>query len=130
RRSLACRRRRCSSRAPIVLWRSTAWRRRLPRNSRWPAMLRDGASRLLVFRLGTELFGVDLAAVEQVVDAPESKPIPDSPVSVRGLTSLQGELVTLYDLQHLLNVRPRAIHAALVFRRGDRRLAVAVEDVF
>jgi chemotaxis signal transduction protein len=27
-------------------------------------------------------------------------------------------------------VRPRAIHAALVFRRGDRRLAVAVEDVF
>jgi purine-binding chemotaxis protein CheW len=93
-------------------------------------MLRDGASRLLVFRLGTELFGVDLAAVEQVVDAPEAKPIPDSPPSVRGLTSLQGELVTLYDLQHLLNVRPRAIHAALVFRRGDRRLAVAVEDVF
>ena len=38
--------------------------------------------------------------------------------------------MTLYDLEHLLDVRPRAIHAALVFRRGDRRLAVAVEDVF
>ena len=93
-------------------------------------MLRDDASRLLVFRLGTELFGVDLAAVERVVDEPEAKPIPDSPETVRGLTSLDGELVTLYDLEPLLDVRPRAIRAALVFRRGDRRLAVAVEDVF
>jgi purine-binding chemotaxis protein CheW len=80
--------------------------------------------------MGTELFGVDLATVDQVVDAPTANPMPDAPPTVRGLTSLNGELVTLYDLQPLLDVRPRAVNAALVFTRNGRRMAVAVEDVF
>ncbi len=92
-------------------------------------MFRDGAARLLVFRLGRERFAVELASVEEVMDLPAMHPVPDAPPSVLGIAAIRGALVTIYDPRSLLNVGGRADGVLLLFARDERRAGFAVDDV-
>jgi purine-binding chemotaxis protein CheW len=97
-------------------------------------MFRDGAARLLVFRVGAERFGVELQAVDEVIDAPVVQSIPDAPATVLGVATIRGELITVYDPRPLLRVRGRLEEegdgAALLFTRDDRRVGLAIDDVY
>ncbi len=95
-------------------------------------MFRDGAERLLVFQVGSERFGVALAAVREVVDAPAMRRLPDAPPSLVGVTTVRGELVPVYDAWIILDVENvnAAPGAALVFSTGARCVALAIDDVF
>ena len=93
-------------------------------------MFRDGIARLLVFQLGAERFAVALETVQEVIDAPVIQPLPDASPTVRGITAVRGALIMVYDPRPLLNVDARLDGAALLFARGDRRVALAVDDVF
>lgn len=102
-------------------------------------MFRDGPERLLVFRVGAERFGVVLSAVREVVDAPMVNRVPDAAPSLLGVAMVRGELVPLYDARVLLGVgrtddrsgNGAASHgAALLFWVDDRRIALAIDDVF
>ena len=97
----------------------------------------DGLARLLVFRLGAERFAVALAEVHEVIDAPETRPLPDAPPPIVGVATIGGELVTMYDSHALLSAGGRVPDArptaALLFERhgGDsRRVGVLVDDVY
>ena len=93
-------------------------------------MFRDGAARLLVFRIGAERFGLDLRAVDEVIDAPTVQPIPDAPSTVLGVATIRGELITIYDPRSLLRVAGPLDGAALLFERDDRRVGLAIDDVY
>jgi purine-binding chemotaxis protein CheW len=93
-------------------------------------MFRDGVAQLLVFRLGAERFAVDLALVDEVIDAPASQRLPDAPANVVGLASIRGELVSVYDARSILHVGDERQSAALLFVRDGRRVALAIDDVF
>lgn len=94
-------------------------------------MSRDGAHQLLVFRIGGEHFGVELSGVHEVVDAPLLSHVPEMPPTVLGVAAVRGELITVYDPRPLLT--PGGVNApagaALLFTLGDRRIALAVDDV-
>ena len=94
-------------------------------------MSRDGAPQLLVFRLGAERFGVELARVHEVIDAPVLNHVPDTAPSTLGVVSLRGELITVYDPSPVLtgsHTRPTT-GAVLLFVQGERRIGIAVDDV-
>jgi purine-binding chemotaxis protein CheW len=93
-------------------------------------MPRDDGSRLLVFRMGHERFGIPLSDVHEVLDAQPIQRMPDASDSVLGVTSIRGALTTVYDVRALLSAGGNADGALLVFNRGDRRLAIAIDDVF
>lgn len=93
-------------------------------------MFRDGAARLLVFRIGAERFGVGLSAVDEVVDVPAIQSIPDAPATVLGIATIRGELITLYDPRPLLRVNGPLDGAALLFVRDGRRVGLAIDDVY
>jgi purine-binding chemotaxis protein CheW len=93
-------------------------------------MFRDGAARLLVFRIGAERFGIALEAVDEVIDAPAVQPIPDAPPTVLGVATIRGELITVYDPRPLLRVEGTLDGAALLFGREDRRFGLAIDDVY
>lgn len=94
-------------------------------------MSRDGARQLLVFRIGRELFGLELSGVHEVVDAPVLNHVPDLPPAVLGVVSVRGELITVHDPTPLLTPGGASgpAGAALVFTHGERRIALAVDDV-
>jgi chemotaxis signal transduction protein len=96
-------------------------------------MFRDGPARLLVFRVGAERFGVELQAIDEVIDAPAVQSIPDAPATVLGVATIRGELITVYDPRPLLRVRgleEEGKGAALLFAREDRRVGLAIDDVY
>jgi chemotaxis signal transduction protein len=90
---------------------------------------RLGASELLIFRIGRESFALELQAVEEVVDTPDLREIPECPAALLGVFPLRGELVPLYTPSVVLGT-PGAGHGlALVMRSGRRRVALAADDV-
>jgi len=95
-------------------------------------MFRDGLERLLVFRVGEERFGVALSAVREVVDSPAVSRVPDAAPSLLGVAMVRDELVPVYDSRVLLDVGQASDSpgAALLFSVDDRRVALAIDDVF
>jgi len=93
-------------------------------------MFRDGAARLLVFRIGAERFAVELQAVDEVVDAPTIQPLPDAAATVLGVATIGGDLITMYDPRPLLRVQGTLDGAALLFVREGRRVGLAIDDVY
>jgi len=106
-------------------------------------MFRDGSARVLVFRVGGERFAVSLPAVAEVIESPELQRMPDAPDHVRGVATLRGELLSVYDPLALLGASGAATDAAvqgqsgenpgatLVFGRATgHRVGLAVDDVY
>ena len=99
-------------------------------------MFRDGTARVLVFRVGRERFAVSLLAVDEVIEAPEMQRMPDAPPQVRGVATVRGQLLSIYDPLALLGAplsgdREARPGATLVFTRGEgHRVGLAVDDVY
>ena len=93
-------------------------------------MFDDGPEQLLVFGVGAERFGVSLAAVDEVIDAPPMREMPDSPRSVLGIATVRGTLVTIYDPRPLLSIDGLVNEAALLFQRGGTRVGLAVQHLY
>ena len=93
-------------------------------------MSRDDPARVLVFRMGHERFGIPLSDVHEVLDAQPIQRVPDATDTVLGVTSIRGALTTVYDVRSLLSSGGTVDGALLVFDRGDRRIAIAIDDVF
>jgi purine-binding chemotaxis protein CheW len=93
-------------------------------------MSRDDGSRVLVFRMGHERFGIPLSDVHEVLDAQPIQRVPDASSAVLGVTSIRGALTTVYDVRSLLSAGGTVDGALLVFERKDGRIAVAIDDVY
>lgn len=104
-------------------------------------MSSDGAACLLVFRLGAERFALALDAVDEVVDAPVPRPMPDTARSVLGIAMVHGTHVTVYDPRYVLDIarEPADVgglgeeapaRIALLFRWRERRVGLVVDDVY
>src|SRR4051794_8525084 len=93
-------------------------------------MFRDGVARLLVFRVGHEQFAVPLSDVDEVIDGQPIQRVPDSSATVLGVASVRGVLLTVYDPRPLLMVDGSVDAAMLLFVRRNKRVALAIDDVF
>ena len=51
------------------------------------------------FRIGKELFGVDIASVKEIVRVPEIVKVPDTPDFIEGVINLRGRIVSVIDLK-------------------------------
>jgi purine-binding chemotaxis protein CheW len=91
--------------------------------------LRLGMAHLLVFRVGRELFGVELVRVEEALDMPALHRLPEMPDGMLGVFTLRGALVSLFEPQASLGVACAHPTTAVVFCGGERRIALATDDV-
>ena len=91
---------------------------------------RTGRAELLLFRIGRELFATALSAVEEAVELAEIRTIPEMSREMLGVFDLRGRMIPIYTPAIALGVPLAASpQAALVVRSGDRRMALAVDDV-
>ncbi|GAC1683308.1 MAG: hypothetical protein NVS9B3_01180 [Gemmatimonadaceae bacterium] len=89
----------------------------------------DGVE-LLLFRVGAELFATDLAAVEEAVELPEVRALPEMADAMLGIFDLRGRMTPIYTPERALGVaRSVPGGVALLMRAGERRVALAVDDV-
>jgi purine-binding chemotaxis protein CheW len=90
---------------------------------------RLGMADLLVFRIGRELFAVELVAVEEALDMPVVHRLPEMPAAMLGVFTLRGALVSVFAPQPTLGIAYEDAATVVVFCGGDRRIALATDDV-
>lgn len=61
---------------------------------------------LVTFRVGAELFGVPISAVQEIVRVPAIARIPQSPSFVEGVINLRGRIITVVDMRKRLGKPP------------------------
>src|SRR5882672_5018334 len=54
---------------------------------------------LVTFRVGTELFGVPISTVQEIVRVPVIARIPQAPDFVKGVINLRGRVITVVDIR-------------------------------
>lgn len=90
---------------------------------------RQGIAQLLVFRVATELFAVELITAEEALDMPALHRLPEMTSSMLGVFTLRGALVSVFEPHVTLGIRCERPATAVVFSGGDRRVAIATDDV-
>jgi len=98
---------------------------------------REAASiTIMLLRLGTRWFGVDVRAIEEVALKGEITRVPTAPSHILGVTTLRGRLVTVVGLEQMIGgagllsressaTMPRLV----VVRDGDYEMAVVAEGI-
>jgi purine-binding chemotaxis protein CheW len=88
---------------------------------------------LVTFRVGTELFGVPISAVQEIVRVPAIAHIPQSPDFVEGVINLRGRVITVIDMRKRLGQTPIELNgenkkARILVVEADRRLVGVIVD--
>lgn len=88
---------------------------------------------LLTFTLGSDLYGVSLTCVREIVGPPPITPVPRAPREVLGVCSVRGLLVTVIDLRRCLDLpesQPTRRTRILLTRVADEEVVgVLVDEV-
>jgi purine-binding chemotaxis protein CheW len=63
------------------------------------------AIQLIVFQLGDEEFGADIAQVREIIRRDVVTPIPDSPDFIKGVSNVRGEIAVVIDLKRRFFLR-------------------------
>lgn len=70
------------------------------------------SAHLVCFRIGEEIYGVDIFAVREIVKAQRITPVPGTTSYVLGIINLRGRIVSVVDLSHRLGLGPARIDRA------------------
>jgi purine-binding chemotaxis protein CheW len=76
---------------------------------------------LVIFELGSENFGIDIASVEGIVKLQEITKIPQSPSYMEGITNLRGSVLPVIDLHKRFGMSAHE-------RTNETRIVVANVD--
>ncbi len=60
---------------------------------------------LVTFRLGEELYGVDIMDVKEIVRVQNVRPIPNAPYYVEGIINLRAEIIPIINLHKRFHIR-------------------------
>lgn len=88
--------------------------------------------RHVVFHIGSERYGLPLAAVREVVPPASMSLVPRAPTAVRGIMNLRGRVVTVVELAGLLGLPaplPPDGGKVLILDRGRRDLGLQVTGI-
>ncbi len=89
------------------------------------------SSRMIVFAVEAQRFGVRLSQVERVISAVEVTPLPGAPRVVLGVVDMHGEIVPVYDTRVRFGGQASPVRARdqfLLLRRGDGMAALVVQE--
>jgi purine-binding chemotaxis protein CheW len=87
---------------------------------------------LVVFQLGVELYGVEIACVHEIVRMQSITRVPRAPAFVEGVINLRGRVIPVIDLRLRFNL-PAAAHTRasriVVVEIGDQVVGLVVDGV-
>jgi purine-binding chemotaxis protein CheW len=84
-------------------------------------------AQLLVFRLGDEIYGLEVTHIQEIVEAPQLYYIPLAPAILLGAMNFHGNILPVLDLTACLGFGQEAHdHRIIVLALADGQLALAV----
>jgi purine-binding chemotaxis protein CheW len=85
---------------------------------------------LVIFKLSTEEFGVDISQVREIIRVGEVTRIPGSPAYVDGVINLRGQVTTVVNLRNRLGMdgRPIDTNARIMILEVDKNVIGVIVD--
>lgn len=103
-------------------------------NLRQPVETQDASGvPVAVVELGDEYLGLSLETVHEFIDIRRVTPVPCCPSHILGNINLRGEIITLVDISHVINVPTDASklrRKAIVVRLDQLTAGIAVDQIF
>ncbi len=106
------------------------------RNTEDIARRRQSSIQIVEFVLGKERFAIDLFDVKEVVEYTTITKLPNVPAYVKGIIDLRGEITTIIDLKHRLNITETsqvAAESSRIIVLDDKitgtKIGILVDDV-
>lgn len=92
----------------------------------------DGEQQLVVFDLGREIYGVDIASVQEIIRMQDITRVPRAPRFVEGVINLRGKVIPVVDLRRRFGLAV-ADHTRtsriVVVDIGDHTIGMVVDGV-
>lgn len=88
---------------------------------------------MLAFYLGKEIFCIDVSFVQEVILYAQPTPLNNLPRFVRGLLSVRGQMIPIFDLADLLGLHridPQLQSAILLITCEDVKVGLIVEKIY
>ncbi|MFL5731318.1 MAG: chemotaxis protein CheW [Cytophagaceae bacterium] len=101
-------------------------------------MQSDSSSPYIVFRLGSEEYGIRIEQVKEVTITSVITKMPKTPVFIKGVANIRGDIVAIMDLEERFNITPASLpndHKrskntyTLVVERDNYTIGLIVKEV-
>ncbi|HEX2702368.1 MAG TPA: chemotaxis protein CheW [Solirubrobacteraceae bacterium] len=91
----------------------------------------DSTRQIVVFALGDEEYALTIGDVQEIIRYVVPRPVSSDAPWIRGVISLRGRIIPVYDLATWLGVPPGAREPAkiIVIEAGDHTAGLVVDDV-
>lgn len=92
---------------------------------------------LIVFKLGTEEYGIQIEQVKEVTATPSITRMPRTPAFIKGVANIRGDIIAIMDMEERFNIRPAPLSSdvnpnityTLVIEAKDYKIGVVVKEV-
>ena len=91
---------------------------------------------LVTFKIGNELYGIDIMEVREIVRLTEVTPIPNCPSFVDGVITLRGEIIPIVDLGKRFHFQPleyteedELLRGIIIINAEDMIIGVMIDQV-
>jgi purine-binding chemotaxis protein CheW len=86
--------------------------------------------KVLIFSLADEFYGLDIAAIQKIIEAPQRFFIPHAPPYLQGVINFHGAITPVLDLARLLSLPEAACdERVIVLRSNICALALAIHGL-
>jgi len=91
------------------------------------------SNQYISFKLGAELFGIDILEIKEIIKNIEVTKLPDADEFIKGIINLRGEIIPIIDLRNKFNMpvskRKRGAKFIIVNIKGNQTVGLMVDDV-
>jgi len=92
---------------------------------------------LIVFKLGTEEYGIQIEQVKEVTATPSITRMPRTPAFIKGVANIRGDIIAIMDLEERFNIQSVPLSSdlksnityTLVIEAKDYKIGVVVKEV-
>lgn len=87
--------------------------------------------KVLIFRLGSEWYGLEISRIQEISEMPQLDYIPRSPSWLLGAMNFHGNIVPVLDLGAYLKIETlMTVNKAIVLPPGQEGIALGVTEVY
>lgn len=96
----------------------------------------DRPLQLVTFQLGSELYGIDIMDVREIVRPQQVRTLPNAPRYVEGIINLRNEIILIINLHRRFHLQESKLHdedlllsGFLIIELGERKLGIRIDRV-
>ncbi len=92
---------------------------------------------LVTFKISSELYGIDIMDVMEIIRLCEVTPIPNSPDFIDGVINLRGDIIPIVDLKKRFNFEEKSfteeeelLRGIIIIHANDLRIGIIIDQVY